>query len=180
MAVSRASLLRGQFRSDPDVIRPPWAIGAASDEARAFASACDACGRCAPACPEGIIVFDRVGRPIMDFAKGACTFCGDCATACLSGALVRTEDAAPWTLKAGIAAACLSFGGVDCRMCGDHCETRAIRFRPLGKGRWLPAVEAADCTGCGACVGVCPVKAIAVSPADSNPADSSKEIASCG
>jgi len=176
MAVSRASLLRGQFRSDPDAIRPPWALA----DARAFASACDACGRCGPACGEGIIAFDRVGRPVIDFSNGACTFCGDCVEACPSGALVKSEDAAPWTLVASIGGTCLSFGGVECRMCGDHCETRAIRFRPLGRGRWLPNIEAADCTGCGACVGVCPVKAVTVKPAEHNPAEYNKETAACG
>jgi ferredoxin-type protein NapF len=160
MAVSRASLLRGQFRSEPGVIRPPWAV----TEARAFASACDACGRCGPACPEGIIVFDRIGRPTVDFAKGGCTFCGACAEACPTGALARATEAAPWQLAARIGADCLSFGGIDCRMCADHCDTAAIRFRPLGRGRWLPNIEEADCTGCGACVGVCPVKAVAVRP----------------
>lgn len=160
MAVSRASLLRGQFRAEPGAIRPPWARA----DARAFASACDACGRCGPACPEGIIGFDRVGRPVVDFSKGGCSFCGACADRCPTGALTRTEGGRPWTLVARIGADCLSFGGVECRICGDHCDTAAIRFRPLGRGRWLPSIEEADCTGCGACVGVCPVKAVTVSP----------------
>ncbi|WP_170295885.1 4Fe-4S dicluster domain-containing protein [Azospirillum brasilense] len=45
-------------------------------------------------------------------------------------------------------------------MCGDHCDRGAIRFRPLGRGRWLPIVEEGGCSGCGDCVGVCPVKAV--------------------
>lgn len=171
MALSRANLLRGRFRPEPDAIRPPWALA----DARGFAAACDACGRCAPACPEGIVAFDRLGRPVVDFARGGCTFCGACAEVCPAGALRRAGDEPPWTLTAVIGASCLAFGGVECRVCGDHCEPRAIRFRPLGRGRWLPAIEAADCTGCGACVGVCPVKAVSVGPADQQ-----KESAACG
>ncbi|WP_448206202.1 ferredoxin-type protein NapF [Azospirillum sp. sgz302134] len=170
MAVSRASLLRGAFRADtgkqpirPEPIRPPWAI----PDARGFAAACDACGRCGPACPERIITIDRIGRPVVDFSENGCTFCGACAEACPTGALARSApDVAPWTLTARIGADCLSFNGTDCRVCADHCDERAIRFRPLGRGRWLPDIEAVDCTGCGACVGVCPVKAVTVAPPD--------------
>lgn len=158
MALSRASLLRGSVRPDSGAIRPPWAVA----DARAFAAACDACGRCAPACPEGIIAADRSGRPVVDFAKGGCSFCGACADRCPTGALSREGRDQPWTLVAAIGASCLSFLGTDCRMCGDHCDAAAIRFRPLGGGRWLPTVEGADCTGCGACVSVCPVGAVSV------------------
>ncbi|WP_167525393.1 4Fe-4S dicluster domain-containing protein [Roseomonas genomospecies 6] len=68
-------------------------------------------------------------------------------------------------LEARIGASCLSFNGTDCRMCSDHCDPGAIRFRPLGRGRWLPMIEAGGCTGCGDCVGVCPVKAVTLEPA---------------
>lgn len=63
-------------------------------------------------------------------------------------------------LEARIGAGCLSYTGIDCRMCGDHCDHGAIRFRPLGRGRWLPIIEEGGCTGCGDCAGVCPVKAV--------------------
>ena len=36
----------------------------------------------------------------------------------------------------------------------------AILFRPALGGYALPEVDAAACTGCGLCIGVCPVKAI--------------------
>ncbi|WP_175426365.1 4Fe-4S dicluster domain-containing protein [Azospirillum brasilense] len=62
--------------------------------------------------------------------------------------------------EARIGAACLSYTGTDCRMCGDHCDRGAIRFRPLGRGRWLPIIEEGNCTGCGDCAAVCPVKAM--------------------
>ncbi len=169
-AVSRFSFLRGRFRGDPNAVRPPWAA-----EGEAFATACDRCGRCATACLERVITVDRAGYPAVDFAAGACTFCGDCADVCPSGALDRADGRAPWARQAEIRAGRLSFNGVDCRVCGDHCEARAIRFRPLGRGRWLPAVEGGTCTGCGACVGPCPVKAIAVRQDQDE-----REVAACG
>ncbi|NUB24204.1 4Fe-4S dicluster domain-containing protein [Azospirillum brasilense] len=67
---------------------------------------------------------------------------------------------APLAMVARIGAACLSYTGTDCRMCGDHCDHAAIRFRPLGRGRWLPIIEEGGCTGCGDCAVVCPVKAV--------------------
>ena len=85
----------------------------------------------------------------------------------------RAEPApvqAPQALEARIGAGCLSFNGTDCRMCGDHCDPGAIRFRPLGRGRWLPMIETGGCTGCGDCVGVCPVKAVTLEPAVLEPA----------
>lgn len=181
MGISRGELLRGRAGAvaSPAPSRPPWA---SAD----FDRRCDSCDRCVSACPERILRADRDGRPVVDFASGGCSFCGACAAACPTGALSRGEGAAPWTLTARIGASCLSFGGVDCRMCGDHCETRAIRFRPLGRGRWLPDVVAADCIGCGACVGVCPVRAVTIlstAPThrvrDHQP-DHQKEFASCG
>ncbi|HYG88423.1 MAG TPA: ferredoxin-type protein NapF [Azospirillum sp.] len=170
-AVSRFSFLRGRLSGEPDAIRPPWAVA----DADVFARACDRCGRCAPACTEGLIRFDRAGFPTISFMAGGCSFCGACADACPTPALDRTNGRAPWHLKASISAGCLSFTGVDCRICGEHCEARAIRFRPLGRGRWLPDVEAGRCTGCGACEAPCPVAAIAVR-ADAN----QKETAACG
>lgn len=170
-AVSRFSFLRGRRSVEPDAIRPPWAVA----DAHAFASACDRCGRCAPACPENIIQFDRAGFPTVNFLAGACTFCGDCADACPTPALDRSQDRTPWTLTASINAGCLSFTGVECRICGEHCEAHAIHFRPLGRGRWLPDVEAGRCNGCGACVAPCPVAAI-----DVRAHDTQKETAACG
>lgn len=80
----------------------------------------------------------------------------------------RSEPApseAPQAREARIGAGCLSYTGTDCRMCSDHCDHGAIRFRPLGRGRWLPTVEAGGCTGCGDCASVCPVKAVTMEPA---------------
>ena len=55
---------------------------------------------------------------------------------------------------------CLAYGNTVCRSCAEACEPGAIRFRPRLGGAALPEVDAAVCTGCGACVAPCPAKAI--------------------
>lgn len=157
IAVARRDLFRGRFTVPAKAhgLRPPTAIGEA-----AFAAACDGCAACAPACPEKVIRLDRERRPVLQFLHGECTFCDLCADACPTGALVR-DGARAWTARAAIDGKCLAAGGVHCRSCGDACDRAAVRFRPLPDGRWLPAIDDA-CNGCGACVAVCPVGAVAV------------------
>jgi ferredoxin-type protein NapF len=113
------------------------------------------------ACPEGIILVGRNGYPEVDFRRGQCSFCGDCVRACSPGALADRGQA-PWRTIATIAFSCLSVQGVICRLCEEQCEPAAIRFRPALGGYALPEVDAGACTGCGACVGVCPVAAVEV------------------
>ena len=155
-ALSRRSFLQGKQASQPDAARPPWALAEPD-----FLAACDQCGACQWTCPEGVIGSDAGGYPVMDFSKGACVFCGGCASACERDAFgKRSND--PWAIKAVIGAACLSFQGVTCRVCGDFCEERAIRFSPTLGGAARPQVRLDDCTGCGACAAPCPTAAITI------------------
>ncbi|MBC7908779.1 MAG: 4Fe-4S dicluster domain-containing protein [Rhodospirillaceae bacterium] len=64
---------------------------------------------------------------------------------------------------------CLSVNGVMCGICADPCEPRALRVRPLGGGRALPTIDFAACTGCGDCLSVCPVGALALAPLEHAP-----------
>ena len=155
--VSRRQFLRGDFKARRTPQRPPWALP--EDD---FLTACSRCGDCVPVCPTEIIVVVR-GFPEVDFKLGECTFCGNCATMCKDGALPRAgKDAAPWTIKAQIDANCLARHSVECRICGDPCPVAAIRFSPRAGGPPEPEIDAATCTGCGACVAPCPVTAISV------------------
>lgn len=124
-----------------------------------FADLCTDCGDCIEACPEGIVLRHAGGGPVVDLSRGACTFCGACARACGTGALVET-DPLPWPWSAVIAETCLSRNGVSCRACEDACEARAIRFRLMTAGRAMPVLDAATCTGCGACAHACPTGAV--------------------
>jgi ferredoxin-type protein NapF len=148
----------------PSGPRPPWSI-------ETFNAACDGCGACLSACPEHILAKAADGKPVVDFSKGGCTFCGDCATACAShGALPTALDrkasvgSARLPVLARLGATCISIQGVTCRLCGDPCDVRAIKFRPLPGGRVLPEIADESCNGCGTCVSTCPVGALSMAP----------------
>lgn len=148
------------FRGRPaPALRPPWALRPDA----AFTQSCTRCGDCRRACPEGIVVSADGGFPALDLRQHGCTFCGACVDACAPRALDRQiEPAIP--AVAVIAGHCLAQRQVDCRVCGDVCEARALRFPPRRGGVPLPVLDASACTGCGACVGACPVQAIRVPP----------------
>lgn len=123
-------------------------------------TSCTGCGRCVDQCPTHIISLTDE-RPSLDFSGGECTFCGDCARACpepvfaVAGAMRLAHVVA-------IADGCLAKNNVACQSCRDACPEQAIRFRPRTGGPFLPEVDVDSCSGCGACVGVCPVGAIGI------------------
>lgn len=153
---ARRGFLRGRPRPHAE-LRPPWALPEA-----AFVDRCTRCNACLPACPQGIIVSGDGAYPTIDFQRGECTFCGDCVAACQPQALVRREGQPPWPYKASVGPACLPARGVECRVCGDFCDVRAIRFPPRLGGCSEPQIDSALCTGCGACQAPCPTRAISI------------------
>ncbi|HNN09095.1 MAG: ferredoxin-type protein NapF [Rhodocyclaceae bacterium] len=154
---SRRNFLRGRVAAHKAQQRPPWAVAEAT-----FTDLCSRCGDCARACPTRIIRQGDGGYPTIDFAAGECTFCGECVAACQTGALKRSAELAPWHLRATIGDTCIARKGVECRICGEQCGEAAIRFIPQMGGIALPQFDPDRCTGCGACVGPCPVQAIGV------------------
>jgi len=150
-ATSRRAFLRGKVRETPRQ-RPVGARGEI-----AFHETCTQCGDCARACPEGIVLRDREGFPVLDFNASACTFCGKCTDACETGALV-VDNVWPW--RAQVAQSCLSLNAVSCRICQDHCDANAIRFQLRPGGNAQPQFDTEACTGCGGCLAPCPVGAI--------------------
>ncbi|MDP3538391.1 MAG: ferredoxin-type protein NapF [Azonexus sp.] len=154
---SRRGFLRGRPRPQAQ-IRPPWALAEGE-----FIDRCSRCNDCLKACPQKILVAGDGGYPTVDFRLGECTFCGDCVVACLPRALLRRDgEVLPWKIKAGISDDCLPQRGIECRVCGEFCDVRAIRFLPRLGGSPLPEILAEQCTGCGACVAPCPTQAITV------------------
>ena len=154
---SRRGFFRGRPRPKAE-IRPPWALAEAL-----FTDTCTRCNDCLGACPERIVVIGDGGYPTIDFRRGECTFCGDCVSACQPLALVRSKEGQPaWSHQAVIGDTCLPHRGVECRVCEDFCDARAIRFTPRLGGSPLPVIATEKCTGCGACVAPCPVNAISV------------------
>ena len=152
-SASRRALLRGRIRA-ATFARPPGALAP-----MLFEEACTQCGDCARACPDGLLLRDGEGFPVFDPREGGCSFCGACTAACTTGAL-RAGQAFGW--RATASDGCLSSLGTGCRICEDHCDAGAIRFRPMPGGRARPGFDPDTCTGCGACVAPCPVGAIAL------------------
>lgn len=158
---ARRNFLRARFHSGERPPRPPWARSEAD-----FTACCSRCDDCIRVCPEGILQRGSGGFPEIQFARSGCTFCGDCARVCKPGAIAAgplTPEAA-WSLKGRIEPNCLALKAVMCRSCGDPCDERAIRFRPTLGGVERPQLDPERCTGCGFCVGVCPVTAIKILP----------------
>lgn len=155
--LSRRAFLRGEVRAQPPVPRPPWARIETE-----FLQACNACGDCLTACPEHVLVRDADGRARFDPQRGECTFCGDCATACTTGAIDRLRVPRAWDWIADIADDCLAHRGVVCSSCRDACAETALHFAPVAAGVPAPRLDPQRCTGCGACVGACPVSAISL------------------
>lgn len=125
---------------------------------------CTACGACAEACPQDILRIEGGTHPVIAFTD-ACTFCAACAESCPEDVFDLDRDP-PWTAVAQVGPGCLEPQGVSCRACEDACEARALRARPEVGGTALMTLDPDLCTGCGACVPVCPVDAIEVRPPD--------------
>ncbi|MGD8170604.1 ferredoxin-type protein NapF [Vibrio sp. TRT 21S02] len=138
-------------------VRLPWLANGAL-----FTEQCTRCEKCVDSCETKIIKQGDGGFPTVDFSVDECTFCYKCAEACPEPLfLSKTEQ--PWEAKAEITSNCLAKQNVECRSCGDMCETMAIRFKPqLGKVA-QPILSLDECSGCGACVSVCPTSSINVS-----------------
>ncbi|MEW8029742.1 MAG: ferredoxin-type protein NapF [Candidatus Thiodiazotropha sp.] len=171
ISIDRVQFLRGDINSRRRGILPPWSIGDSD-----FLELCNRCDECIKACPSRIIVNGSGGFPAIDFTRGHCTFCGDCVKACQPKALNFPDDftTPPWSLEIEIEQSCLSLNAVVCRSCGDICEERAIRFQLQTGGRSQPQPDPATCTGCGACVAVCPSKSITITPIPNDHAVSTK------
>lgn len=73
-----------------------------------------------------------------------------------------TDGAAPDETVQGVtlAANCLAYAGVACRLCDDACQPSAIRFKPKLGGHYHPEINSEICTSCMNCLDVCPVGAI--------------------
>lgn len=155
----RRFLLRGAVQAArsaevPTPARPPWAL----PEAR-FTEVCTRCGDCVRACPRALLSPGDGGFPEIRFLEQGCNFCGDCRTACTPGALDREPDAAAFRWRVRVSESCLARQRVECRLCADACDVRALRFVPALGGIAQLQVDLQACTGCGDCVPPCPVGA---------------------
>lgn len=67
-----------------------------------------------------------------------------------------------WVATVSGSNACVERHGVSCRRCTEVCQQSAIRI--LAREGLGAVIDGAACTGCGDCVPVCPVEAIALVP----------------
>lgn len=154
--LSRRQIFRRFIADKPGSVRlPPWATVN-------FFDRCDRCDKCIHACEEKILFRGDGGFPNVTFVDSGCIFCADCLSACPTGALQHEAptDNNAWKWTARIKDNCLSLNGITCRSCGDACDESLIRFSLRLGGRAVPEIDSEKCTGCGFCIGVCPVKAI--------------------
>lgn len=154
----RRHFLRGSLSNPATPValpqRPPWAL-----TETAFTERCTRCDACARACPRSLIHAGDGGFPVISFADQGCDFCTQCLKTCPSGALSANAQP-PFAARVHIADTCLNRQQVECRICGDACDTRALQFAPAPGGISSLAVMHERCTGCGECLGPCPVGAI--------------------
>lgn len=162
-SISRRQFISGIRQENPARILPPGA------SLESVARACTGCGQCAERCPTRIIRIAG-GRPFVDFTQGECTFCGACSEACPEP-VFEPRPPIRFDHVATIGSGCLARGGVSCQSCRDACAHDAIRFRPRIGGPFLPELLAEECTGCGACLSICPGAAISLAPRSTEVAD---------
>lgn len=153
-------------------IRPPWSL-ADSD----FIDQCSRCHQCIDTCEESIIKVGDAGYPELDFSKGECSFCESCVSACesqfqhnllvgqksyRSPAILKRDGLAPFYFGLKIDDTCLSKHQVACQSCQEVCESESISMKWLSS---IPVPEIAldDCTGCGACLSICPSNSFVMS-----------------
>jgi ferredoxin-type protein NapF len=128
---------------------------------------CLACDHpCVGACTERVLAVHPAGHrwagvPYLTFEHGGCTFCHACAEACPLPVPVGLPAGADTVGRAVLATdACAMWNGIVCATCVFACSEGAISRD--GQGR--PSVQPVRCSGCGACVPVCPSKALSVTP----------------
>lgn len=158
----RRSLLRGKLHdAAAETVtappRPPWSRTEAE-----FTARCTRCDDCVTACPQTVLKRGDGGFPQIDFSRKGCSLCGDCARACATGAIDPMAVTLPFAWRVQVAETCLARRGVECRVCGDACDARALRFVPARGGIAQLQVDSAACTGCGDCLAVCPVAALSL------------------
>ncbi len=159
---SRRSFLRGNMHREPLPMRPPW-----TDE-QLLVETCTRCDECITACPENVLLRGDGGYPAFDPKQGSgmCTFCGDCAKACKHNSFDASRTPA-WSVCADIAqSSCLAESGIHCETCRDACDHAAITMKYRIGLPPSPVITVEACTGCGACIPVCPADAVQLAHLD--------------
>ncbi len=168
--VSSLLAIRAPREIGVSTLRPPGAAGEI-----AMRALCIRCGNCVRTCPTRIIQPDldppsvsALLVPTLRFDKDWCLdTCNECGRTCPTGTIASLPLAEKNERRIGLAsveqAACLLTIEKECVACTTICKRRAI-VEEFYKATYTTAVriDAHQCNGCGACVAVCPEKAITV------------------
>ncbi|MGF1742283.1 ferredoxin-type protein NapF [Vibrio profundum] len=136
----------------------PWLTNSDS-----FFDDCTQCQKCVNSCETKVIELTSNGYPTLNFTKNECSFCYQCAASCPEK-LFSDRNEKPWNVIASINEQCLAKHNVECRSCSDACERSAITFQLIVGHSAQPNLDINECTGCGACVSICPSLAISITP----------------
>lgn len=153
-----------------NIIRPPAAL-----EPAKLYSVCTRCGSCIKACPTRILTEDvRITpgflTPRVAFLSGYCLeTCNNCSVVCPSGAITLFRVEAKSQIFMGLAEIktkdCLLTSLKECDRCKAACPYNAVEIGSVENSiLMIPFISDEKCTGCGACMVICPTACISIVP----------------
>ena len=155
---------------ETNVLRPPAAL-----ESVKLYAVCTRCGSCIKACPTRILSEDvrftpGFLTPKVIFADGYCLeTCNRCSVVCPSGAITLFRVEAKSQILMGLAEIktndCLLASLKECDRCRSVCPYNAVEMGSTDNSNLiLPFISNEKCTGCGACMVICPTACISIIP----------------
>jgi len=153
-----------------NIIRPPAAL-----ESIKLYSVCTRCGSCIKACPTRILTEDvrftpGFLTPRVTFLNGYCLeTCNRCSVVCPSGAITLFRVEAKSQIRMGLAEIktkdCLLASLKECDRCKAVCPYNAVEIGSVDNSNlMIPFISNEKCTGCGACMVICPTACISIVP----------------
>ncbi|MHC1773640.1 MAG: 4Fe-4S dicluster domain-containing protein [Flexilinea sp.] len=147
------------------VLRPPGSLRKGESAPDTFLSLCTRCNQCVLTCPQNIIKpsilesgWSGFSTPMIEFNGGFCDpKCNRCGIVCPSGAIPHFNISEKVREKIGLAHVYYP-ECTRCYLCVQTCPNQAFEEVTIeGKRGIYPQVINDKCSGCGACLAVCPL-----------------------